>query len=204
MFDAAETAEVRLVTAWLVPQARRLEAALRPGAAWPAMWRGSAHECRVLMAALCLRLVPDADVRFLDPFRQALGDYSDGPASTMRVRDPWDAVRMMSSPASRRALLWATLWYFAMPTDEQLWPVWLRRGDRYGGRPPPGTPTRDDPRFYRSLDALVSQYVLLSNPARRREQRPREACEAGATARSRVEESLQRRFGIVPSPFDQS
>lgn len=197
MFEDDEAPEIQELTAWLVPCAQRLEAALRGRIGWPTDWRGSTHECRVLMIALCLRLVPDAGTCFLDHFRQALGDYSIGvPVSTIRLRDPWDAVRMMPSPSARRALLWAVLWYFAMPTNDSFWPVWLCNGGRGSRTPAPGTLARDDPRHYTSLDALIRQCVLQSNPARQRQRKlnPRRNTESAGL--SQIEERLQKRFNI--------
>lgn len=188
----AEDADwVRHLTRWLAALARQLAASLCANAPWPDTWRGSTRECRIMISALCLEVTPDGAPCLLDAFRATLGDYGGHAlAYEGRVNAPWDMLRVMASAATRRALLWAVLWYFAMPEDEATWPTWVCRGDRDSIKR--GMPRRDDPTYYRSLEHLLATLSAANNPlVHARRQRDPLAMKGQRAGKEKFDEALR-------------
>jgi len=156
--------------AWLGPFAKRMERCVLGLAPWPAAWRGTLAEARLLLMLLAGNLAPYASAPLISMA------YYEGAADAFRTRatpcrqprNPWDAVRMLGDAPTRRMMLWVAAWYHTCPVDPVLWPTWPRGARGFG----PVGAQREDPSNYTSVAQLVATLLGSNDPvvenARRR------------------------------------
>ena len=165
------SADVRRILQWLEPIAMQMERALAGQCAWPAHWRGSAHECRLLLVLMTGHLAPYTKEALISSFYDALGHgIFGGTVPAPALPAGWDTLRTMAAPDTRRALVWVAAWFHTCPEDDVLWPPWLGPLDRRHRLAKGELPWRH-PQRYPSAVALARHLLCQVDPLTHRVER---------------------------------